>query len=188
MPTYPETNATSKLGIAYVMRVVVGANCIFHDIHQENDVGIDAVIEFVRNTIPLAKTIGVQIKSGSSYYDKATNECRIPVGTHRIYWMNYPLPVYGIVYLPEEDRAYWTNIKNHLKADPDLTVIRFPPKRLNAFTDEIFTKLILPSFAGEIPQFSYEEALNLFQSSDWDEVDLGMRILFREHSDKNEVW
>ncbi len=170
------------------MRVVVEANCIFHDIHQENDVGIDAVIEFVKDTKPLAKTIGVQIKSGPTYYDSANNECKIPVGTHRDYWMNYPLPVYGIVYLPDVDCAYWINIKNYLKANPGMTVIRFTPKRLNAFTSGNFTKLILPSYAGELPAFSYQEALDLFQSSDWDEINLGMRILFREHSDKNEVW
>lgn len=188
MPKYPGTNSISKLGIAYVFRTIVTSNCIFNEIHQENDIGIDAQIEFVKDTVPLAKTIAVQIKSGASYFDESTKECKIPIGNHRDYWMKYPLPVYGIVYVPELDRAFWTNIKDYLKLNPGASTIRFPANRLNAFTDSNFKKIILPQFAGTHPELTYDETLDFFLSPDWEEFSFGLSVLFYRYSDRFDVW
>jgi hypothetical protein len=49
MPKYLKTNSTAKAGINYVRTIVEAHNCIFQKIDQENDVGIDALIELVKD-------------------------------------------------------------------------------------------------------------------------------------------
>lgn len=63
MPKYLKTNSTSKAGINYVRTIVESHNCIFQKIDQENDVGIDALIEVVKNERPTGNFIAAQIKS-----------------------------------------------------------------------------------------------------------------------------
>ena len=95
MPKYSETIVTSKKGINFVKTTVESEGCIFHKIEQENDLGIDAIVELVKDGLPQCIQIGVQIKSGQSFYKRQANQCLIPVGNHFEYWSKYPLSVYG---------------------------------------------------------------------------------------------
>lgn len=188
MPRYLKTNATAKAGINYVRTIVESHNCIFQKIDQENDVGIDALIELVKNERPTGNFIASQIKSGSSYFDKKANFCKIPIGDHRDYWSNHSLPVYGIVYIPEFDSAYWINIKNYLKANPSDTVISFEPTLANIINKTTFITQFMPHLIGEVPNIDFDLAKKLFQSSNPDELYLGLYTLFKKFADRNEVW
>ena len=117
MIRYPKSRSVSKEGINLVRSVVEKANSIYHEVHDENDIGIDAHIEFIRNEKPANLVIALQIKSGTSYYNGNTNQCVIPVGKHLDYWAGYPLPVYGIVYVPSSRNAYWINIKKYFESE-----------------------------------------------------------------------
>ncbi|MBN1226029.1 MAG: DUF4365 domain-containing protein [Deltaproteobacteria bacterium] len=82
MPKYSNSIVTSKSGVNFVKTVVESAGCIFHQIDQENDLGIDAIIELVKDGVPLNKQFAAQIKSGQLFYNGQSNQCLIPVGTH----------------------------------------------------------------------------------------------------------
>lgn len=114
MAKYADTIVISKLGINYAKSVVEAAGCIFHKIEQENDLGIDGLIEFIKDGVPQNKQIAVQVKSGQSYYNSQTNQCLIPVGNHFDYWTKHPLSVFGIVYIPSLNTANWVNIRGQL--------------------------------------------------------------------------
>jgi hypothetical protein len=188
MPRYLKTNATAKAGINYVRTIVEAHNCIFQKIDQENDVGVDALIELVKNERPTGNFIASQIKSGSSYFDKKANLCKIPIGDHRNYWTNHSLPVYGIVYIPEFDSAYWINIKSYLKDNPTDTVISFEPTLANIINKTTFITQFIPHLTGEVPNINFELAKELFKSTNPDELYLGLYTLFKKFADKNEVW
>lgn len=188
MPKYVITNSTAKIGINYLRSIVECHNCIFQKIDQENDVGIDALIEIVKNEQPTGKFIATQIKSGNSYFDKTESLCKIPIGSHREYWAKYQLPVYGIVYIPEYDSAYWIDIKHYLKENPTATVISYKATLANIITKNTFTTQFIPYLIGEIPDISYDLATKLFQSSNSDEFYLGLYTLFKRYANKNEVW
>jgi len=49
MGTYKRANITSKTGLNFVRTIVEDAGSLFHRIEQENDLGIDGLIEFVRD-------------------------------------------------------------------------------------------------------------------------------------------
>jgi hypothetical protein len=78
VPTYPRTSITAKRGVNFVRTVVEGGGSLFHKIDFESDLGVDAFIELIHEGKPLNKQIAVQIKSGPSYYDVKSRECKLP--------------------------------------------------------------------------------------------------------------
>lgn len=188
MVIYRRTNITSKAGLNFVRTVVEDAGSLFHKIEQENDLGIDALIELVRNGNPLGQQIAIQVKSGNTYFNSKSEECIIPIEKHRDYWSRYPLPVIGITYVPELKRAHWVDIKSHLARFPDVTIIRFIASEANRLDADSFGRVFLPTLLREVPEISLSRALSLFQSSKPDESYLGLVSLFRRHPNERAIW
>lgn len=188
MPKYASSMVTSKSGINFVRTVVESAGCIFHKIDQENDLGVDAIIELVEGETPLNKQIGIQIKSGQSYYDGPSNRCLVQVGSHFDYWMNYPLAVYGIVYVPSQKSANWVNIKDYLGHSGQCATIRFERTRTNIFDKDNFARVFIPTILNEVPKLSLDEAQTLFHSTHPSESYLGMIVLFRTAPNELKTW
>jgi hypothetical protein len=164
MPTYKRTAVTAKEGINFIRSAVESAGSLFVKIEHENDIGIDALIEFIADERPLNKQIAVQIKSGASYYVQETGECVFPVGDHRDYWVNHPLPVVGLVYVPALESAFWASIKGLLKANPETTTMRFSATEANRFDARTFSTIFVPQVVGSIPDLEFDEALRLARS------------------------
>jgi hypothetical protein len=188
MVKYKSTNVTSKAGINFVRTVVEESGSLFHKIEQENDLGIDALIEFVLEEQPLNKQVAIQIKSGRSYFSSDAGECIIPIDNHRSYWSSYPLPVVGVVYVPDLKQAYWVDIKQKLKNFPAANVIRFVASEINRLDGGTFKKIFLPLILRETPEISFEFALELSRSNKPDESYLGLITLFRRYPNQKETW
>ncbi len=188
MPKYSEITVTSKMGINFIKTAVDSARCIFHKIEQENDLGIDAIIELTKDGLPLSKQIGVQIKSGQSFYNGQSNQCLIPVGNHFDYWSKYPLSVYGIVYIPALNCANWVDIKRYLKQSGPCATIKFDRTKTNVFDGDSFVKFFMPTILKELPKLSFDEAAAMFHSSHPSEFYLGLVVLFHIAPNVLEVW
>jgi hypothetical protein len=188
MPTYKRTAVTAKKGVNFVRSIVENAGSLFHRIDQENDLGIDALVELLRDGKPLNHQIAVQIKSGPSYYKHELRECMFPVRDHRDYWLNYRLPVFGVVYIPAMNSAYWVDIQRYLRSDTETTSVRFLASAANKFDAESFAKLFVPKVIHEPPSLSLDEALPLMRSSNLDELCLAIVVLFRRYPNEPGVW
>ncbi len=188
MPKYNVKNSIAKQGVNYIRNIVDKHNSIFHEIHQENDIGIDAIIELIKDQKPTNRLIAVQIKSGNYYYNHKEKKCVIPVENHYEYWNNYPLEVYGIVYVPSLDAAYWTDIKNHFSNFGRCKAIKFDCNRTNIIDNDSFSRVFIPKILGEIPNLEFETAIDLFESENYNEFYLGMVLLLRRYSNKKIVW
>ena len=188
MPTYKRSAITAKDGINFIRSAVEASGSLFIKIEQENDLGIDALIEFVENERPLNKQIAVQIKSGASYYTPESDECAFPVGSHREYWAQHPLPVFGLVYVPSLQRAHWVNIKRYLKAIPNATSVRFVATEANRLDRSTFTALFMQAVLGQTPVHEIDEAFLLARSDKADETYLGLLVLFRRFPNNFAVW
>lgn len=182
------TNTTSKKGVNFVKTIVEESECFFHKIEQESDLGIDAIIELIKDEKPLNKSIAIQIKSGPSYYIKKKQDCIIPIDSHREYWENYPLPVYGIVYIPDLKIGYWIDIKTYLEHNKERESIRFKGNKANLFDFENFNNVFIPKLRNNIPAISFLNALELFDSSDINEFTLGSIVLFRRYVNEQMTW
>lgn len=185
---YKDSNVTSKNGINFIRTIAESTACLFHKIEQENDLGIDCIIEFTKNEKPMHKSIAAQIKSGKSYYNSKKNQCIIPIKSHYEYWTNYPLPVYGFVYVPELEKAYYVNIKNHLKNTSEEKTITFDCTRSNVIDLQSFVEIFIPGILGEISSISFETALSFFKSEKPQEFFLGAKVLFRRYKNNLMVW
>lgn len=188
MPKNKKSNSTSKYGVNYVRGIVEHDGCIFHKIEQENDFGIDSLIEFFRDEMPLHKQVAAQIKSGKSYYNEKSDECLIPIEDHRDYWQNHSLPVIGIVYVPLRKTAYWIDIKAFLKNHPEARVIRFKATKINTLDETTFTPLFVSLVLNKTPTIPYDEAVSFLQSDHANEVHLGVFVLFRRYPNVTETW
>ncbi|MEQ8190593.1 MAG: DUF4365 domain-containing protein [Candidatus Eremiobacterota bacterium] len=189
---YMNSKSISEMGLNYVNKIVISNNCIYHEINQKNDVGIDIIIEFIKEEITTGKCIGVQVKSGKTYFNK--DKCSIPINGHYDYWKNYSLPVFGIVYEQSIDTAYWIDIKKYLKENKEiieknkLKSIIFSASDLNKFDTDNFEKIFMPYVFKDLPELTFDEAINLFKSSDPYESYLGLTVLFKKYSNTNSVW
>ena len=188
MPKQKIISSTAKIGINYIRDIVERANCIFHKIEQENDLGIDGLIEIIKKEEPTGNLLALQVKSGESYFNHKNNECLIQVANHREYWLNYRLPVYGVVYVPSLSKGYWVNIKEYLKINPDRNVIRFKKTEVNQFDQENFLSIFVPRVLSKIPNLEFKKAIALFHSKNRDEFYTGLVVLFRKYVNKTEVW
>lgn len=188
MPKRKQTSATGRKGVNFTRDIVESHNSVFTEIPQDNDLGIDALIELIIEEEPIDCMVAVQIKSGASYFDSKKEECKIPVDGHFNYWSNYPLPVYGIVYIPEKKEAYWVDIKDYLKNSGNVSVIRFKPKTINKLTDENFDKIFIPLVRNKLPDFTFYECTSLFNSTHNDEFFIGLTCLFKKYADQNKTW
>lgn len=185
---YKKTNVTSKNGINYIRTIVEATSCLFHKIEQENDLGIDCIIEFTKDEKPMHKSIAGQIKSGDSYYDSINNQCKIPVNSHYEYWTKYPLPVYGFVVVPQLEKAYFVNIKSYLESNKEAKTIIYDCNRANTVDLKSFTEIFIPSILGDIPTINLNEAISFFKSSQLQESFLGAKVLFRRYKNELQTW
>lgn len=108
-------NNEERIGVLSVAKIFVDdLNWIFRE-QPINDFGIDAFVEITgsnypfNNLTPTGRLIGVQIKSGKSFFKETTAECFVYRGdkSHLHYWQNHSIPVLIILYDKELNSAYW---------------------------------------------------------------------------------
>ncbi len=101
---------TERLGVTYVDSTITKHGWIFRE-QPILDVGVDAHVEVVEDGDPTGKMVSLQIKSGMSYLeDKGEYFVYRGDRVHLEYWLNYILPVFIIVYLPDTEKAYWEEV------------------------------------------------------------------------------
>ena len=156
---YLKTQATSKKGINHIKSIIKQTGCKFHTIHQENDIGIDAIIELFHDGQSTGRLICLQIKSGDSFYCSASGKCKIFIGKHREYWVNNSLPVFGVVYIPSLFCAFMIDIKKFLLQETQAKYITFPALELNQLDFEKFSKIVKGEFSLIVSYFSEFEKI-----------------------------
>lgn len=194
MSNYNIKLGTGKLGVNLVKSFVDENECYFHEIVQENDVGIDAFIEFTKNGENNGKCIAVQIKNGSSYFYKNKTMCEIPIDNHYNYWENHSLEVYGIVCDCANKKAYWVSITNFIISNKQVITkdkpkyIKFPIMEMNTLTTETFGSIFKQLVCDLLPLYSFEQALSLTQSNFVYEKEIAITILSKNYAFNLATW
>lgn len=188
MAKYTRASVTAKRGVNHVRAAVEHSGSLFIKIDHENDLGVDAYVELIQEGKPLHKQVALQIKSGQSYFDASKLECVFPIGSHRDCWLQHPLPVYGVVYVPSLKNAYWVDLKHYLQCLPSATVVRFPIIAANKFDEDCFARIFAPGVASMVPSLSLDEALSLAHSQSQGDVQLGIMVLFRRFPNEVSTW
>ena len=79
MPKWKKTKGTENKGILKLKELVNNNNCIYRDVPGESDTGIDGFIEFVDAEDVTGQMIAVQVKTGSSYYNKSKEQFELRI-------------------------------------------------------------------------------------------------------------
>ena len=110
--------SVERMGVSTIEKIINKMGMIFRE-QPTDDYGIDAQIEIVEDNYPTGKLIGVQIKSGESFFSETTDNGIVFRGErrHYDYWLNHSLPVIIVLYSPEKDICCW-NIVNSETAKP----------------------------------------------------------------------
>ena len=118
MPKWKKTKGTENKGILKLKELVNNNNCIYRDVPGESDTGIDGFIEFVDAEDVTGQMIAVQVKTGSSYYNKSKEQFELRIEKDVLdYWGNYMLPVVLFFYLPDEDKGCWIAIREYIETE-----------------------------------------------------------------------
>ncbi len=78
-----------------------------------NDIGVDATIEYVYCSRVSKKLLGLQIKSGKTYFREKTKACvvfRTFDARQYNYWTKNPLPCVLMLHNPEDDTCIWQKL------------------------------------------------------------------------------
>jgi hypothetical protein len=106
---------TDRVGINAVEAIFLNDfDWIFRE-QSVSDFGIDAQVEIVEDENPTGKLIGLQIKTGASYFRKRGDDY-VFYGElrHLDYWTRHSLPVFLILHDPEKDLTLWQKVERHV--------------------------------------------------------------------------
>ncbi len=81
---------------------------------SESDYGIDAHAELIEGETATGRLLGVQVKSGQSYFSESVGDSYVfrPDAKHVDYWVNHALPVLLCLADPDKNVVYWQVINN----------------------------------------------------------------------------
>lgn len=194
MSTYNLKVGTGKLGVNLLKSFIDENECYFHEILQENDVGIDAFIEFTKDGKNNGRCIAVQIKTGNSFFNVNKSVCNIPIGDHYNYWKNHSLQVFGIVCDYEGKKAFWTSITDFIEKNSKniengkIKTISFPVMKINKLDSITFGTIFKPVIYGMLPRISFRESLALSNSTFLTEKELAIDLLLKTYVNDKGSW
>lgn len=102
--------------------------CAFQEVAQQNDFGKDAYVDLAAGGTVTPLCVAVQVKSGVSYRT-ATGDYFVPVEQHAETWRASTVPVFGVVYDPDDHGLRWVDLTGYLRARPQVSSGRVPVAR-----------------------------------------------------------
>jgi len=92
--------------------------CRFQEIDQQQDIGKDVYVDLADKAGITPLCVALQIKSGVSFRTGKGDHV-VPVEHHADLWRRSTVPVFGIVYDPDDSQLRWVDLTGYLRAHPD---------------------------------------------------------------------
>ncbi|EAV40525.1 hypothetical protein SIAM614_21597 [Stappia aggregata IAM 12614] len=135
----PGNYSTERKGIAAVQAKLADLELIWRET-STGDFGIDGHIEFLdENSEPTGMMVGVQVKSGQSYFLGETDYTVSYTANekHQKYWEHYPVPVLLILHHPDRKETFWTDARQEFRTGKALGNKIVIPKSNNFMTAQV---------------------------------------------------
>ncbi len=112
LPKYTKNDNKERIGVYKVASILSEMRLIFRET-SNSDTGVDGLIEEVDDEYhATGRIMAVQIKSGSSYLHDGGDVWHFYIDdAHKNYWRLYPIPVFLLVYNPNDENVYYTDVK-----------------------------------------------------------------------------
>jgi hypothetical protein len=109
---------TSRDGVNVTRLFFEHCGCTFQEIDQQHDFGKDAYIDLADEAGFTPLCVALQVKSGVSYRN-SKGDYVVPVENHSEFWRRSTVPVFGIVYDPDDSQIRWVDLTGYLRANPE---------------------------------------------------------------------
>jgi hypothetical protein len=109
---------TSRDGVNVTRLFFEHCGCTFQEIDQQHDFGKDAYIDLADEAGFTPLCVALQVKSGVSYRN-SKGDYVVPVEKHSEFWRRSTVPVFGIVYDPDDSQIRWVDLTGYLRANPE---------------------------------------------------------------------
>jgi hypothetical protein len=114
----PSTRATARDGVNAAQAFFESCGCIFQEVAQQNDFGKDAYVDLADGKTVSPFCVAVQIKAGRSFR-KSDGSYFLPVESHADNWRRSTVPVFGLVYDPDDRTLRWGDLTAYLRTRPE---------------------------------------------------------------------
>ncbi|HDR9128370.1 TPA: DUF4365 domain-containing protein [Burkholderia vietnamiensis] len=116
-PKIPMNRRAEREGINAAQAFFERNNCVFQEVALQNDFGKDAYLDVTRDGVFGPLCVALQIKSGRSYRTDAGNYL-IPLNHHAETWRDSTVPIFGVVYDPDDLQLRWIDLTGYLRDNP----------------------------------------------------------------------
>lgn len=108
------TDNTAQRGVNAVEEIFLSMGWYFRR-QLESDIGVDAHVEPAVDGEATGQLIGLQIKSGKSYFDRKRGNNYVYRGSarHLAYWERLSIPLLLILHNPQTGDTLWTTVERH---------------------------------------------------------------------------
>jgi hypothetical protein len=114
----PSIRVTSRDGVNVARLFFEHHGCTFQEIGQQHDFGKDAYVDLADEVGITGLCVALQIKSGVSYRN-SRGDYIVPVDDHADIWRRSTVPVFGVVYDPDDSQLRWVDLTGYLRAHPE---------------------------------------------------------------------
>ncbi|HEU0153457.1 MAG TPA: DUF4365 domain-containing protein [Arenimonas sp.] len=114
-PVVPTSRRVERAGILAVQSLFESSGCVFQEVSQQNDYGKDAYVDLVDGAEVSSICVALQIKAGRSYRTR-DGDYYIPTGRHTETWRESTIPVFGVVYDPDDVGLRWVDLTAYLRS------------------------------------------------------------------------
>jgi hypothetical protein len=160
----PPERITAREGINAAQAFFERHGCVFQEVAQQNDFGKDAYVDIGENGSVSFLCVAIQVKAGVSYRT-AKGDYFIPIDDHAHNWRYSTVPIFGVVYDPDDQLMRWVDITGHLRANPQKQTGNVPVSR-EAFLTEANLRGAFTSALAEYTGRFGTIATNLLASGD----------------------
>jgi len=136
------TRSKAALGVNFVEKIVNLNDDIMTRIPQENDRGLDIVIEY-KDRNGEFYTFSAQVKSGDSYFN--ANNDGISIASdfqHFKYWMNHNLYIILFIYNPDTEQCYWLDLSKYVNELEDTKNFRIKSNDIKQLDSSNYQEMI----------------------------------------------
>ena len=110
--TTSDTDQTDRAGVHLCgLRVTLRLGMVFRE-QDTSDFGVDAQVETKRDGHTTGRLVGLQIKTGLSWFEEPYEDGWVfrPKRRHISYWLNHSLPIYVLLVNLGTEGIYWQEI------------------------------------------------------------------------------
>jgi hypothetical protein len=112
------SRVTSRDGVNAARLFFEHHGCTFQEIDQQHDFGKDAYVDLADEAGITPLCVALQVKSGASYRN-SKGDYVVPLNNHSEIWRRSTVPVFGIVYDPDDLEIRWVDLTGYLRAHPE---------------------------------------------------------------------